>query len=60
MGDKITTATAPSNGTAAPPMGTNEDLLSQTIGGAPINSHLELAGVFSPEEIHLRAVPNVL
>jgi AP-1 complex subunit gamma-1 len=33
MGDEIATATAPSNGTVAPPVGANEDLLSQIFGG---------------------------
>jgi AP-1 complex subunit gamma-1 len=39
MGDEIATATGPSNGTAAPPAGANEDLLSQIFGGgAPTNA----------------------
>ena len=38
MGDEITTATASSNGTEAPPAGANEDLLSQIFGGAPTSA----------------------
>ena len=33
MGDEIATASVPSNGTSGPPMGANEDLLSQIFGG---------------------------
>lgn len=33
MGDEISTASVPSNGTSGPPMGANEDLLSQIFGG---------------------------
>jgi len=38
MGDEIATTTAPSNNTAAPPAGANEDLLSPIFGGVPTNS----------------------
>ena len=40
MGDEIATTTAPSNSTAVPPAGANEDLLSQIFGGIPTNSGL--------------------
>ena len=33
MGDEIVTASVPSNGTSGPPMGANEDILSQIFGG---------------------------
>jgi len=38
MGDEIATTTAPSNDTAVPPAGANDDFPSQIVGGAPTNS----------------------
>ena len=39
MGDEIATTSVPSNGTSGPPVGANEDLLSQIFGGgAPTGS----------------------
>jgi len=38
MGDEIATTTGPSNSTAVPPAGANEDLLSQIFGSVPTNS----------------------
>src|SRR5258706_16424758 len=51
MGDEIATASVPSNGTSAPPVGANEDLLSQIFGGgAPTSAGPALSAPASKQK----------